>query len=166
MSDHDEPTFETVDAGASLTYPQEAGALRKGGHVMIKGFPCKVVDISTSNTGKHGHAKCAITAIDIFSGKKREDLCPSTHNMEVPFVKRVEYQVMDVDAENQTISLLTESGDLKDDLNLNVDSNGQLDDVCKQIVQFFEEGKDIKVVVLCACAQEKIYECREMQVKA
>ena len=43
----------------------------------------QVVDVSTSKTGKHGHAKCNFTAIDIFNGKKYEDMMPSSHNMEV-----------------------------------------------------------------------------------
>ena len=44
-----------------------------------------MVDVSTSKTGKHGHAKCNFTAIDIFNGKKLEDMCPSTHNVDVRF---------------------------------------------------------------------------------
>jgi translation elongation factor P/translation initiation factor 5A len=32
--------------------------------------PCKVSDVSSSKTGKHGHAKCHFVAIDIFNGKK------------------------------------------------------------------------------------------------
>jgi len=37
-----EQTFESVSAGASLTYPTQCSALRKGGHIVIKGHPCKV----------------------------------------------------------------------------------------------------------------------------
>lgn len=72
----------------------QCSALRKNGHVVIKGRPCKIVDMSTSKTGKHGHAKVHLTALDIFTGKKLEDLSPSTHNMEVPNVIRKEYQLV------------------------------------------------------------------------
>lgn len=83
----------SVSSGASLTYPVQCSSLRKGGFVVIKGFPCKVVDMSTSKTGKHGHAKVHLIGIDIFTSKKYEEICPSTHNMDVPNVKRTDYSV-------------------------------------------------------------------------
>ena len=36
-------------------------------------------------------------ALDVFNGKKFEDICPSTHNMEVPVVNRSEYTVSELD---------------------------------------------------------------------
>jgi len=43
MSDSEEHHFESkADAGASKTYPQQAGTVRKNGFLVIKGRPCKV----------------------------------------------------------------------------------------------------------------------------
>merc|ERR1719216_36644 len=110
MADDEEPTFEGADGGASDVYPTQAGEIRKGSHIMIKGHPCKVAELSTSKTGKHGHAKAHIVALDIFTSKKYEDLCPTSHNVEVPFVKRTEYQCLSADPNTGEVSLLTESG--------------------------------------------------------
>lgn len=52
--------------------------------------------MSTSKTGKHGHAKCAFVAVDIFTGKKMEDLSPSSHNVDVPHVSRTDYTLLDI----------------------------------------------------------------------
>merc|ERR1712137_1382735 len=103
-------------AGASETYPKQCSALRKNGHVMIKGRPCKIVEMSTSKTGKHGHAKVHLVALDIFTGKKLEDICPSTHNMEVPNVKRKDYQLIGM--EDDFLSLMDDNGDTREDIKL------------------------------------------------
>jgi len=40
--EHHDVNFESADAGASLTYPQQAGTIRKNAFIVIKNRPCKV----------------------------------------------------------------------------------------------------------------------------
>lgn len=149
----EEHTFETAEAGASLTYPIQCSALRKNTFVVIKGRPCKIVDMSTSKTGKHGHAKVHLVAIDIFTGKKLEDLSPSTHNMEVPVVKRTEYQLLDID--DGFLSLMTMDGETKDDVRA---PDGELGE---NIQNAFDEGKDLMVTVITSMNEEAAISFKE-----
>merc|ERR1711982_170226 len=124
------------------------------------GHPCKVAEVSTSKTGKHGHAKAHIVALDIFTGKKYEDLCPTSHNVEVPFVKRTEYQLLLADEETGNVSVLLEDGSTRDDLNLpcfNTIGEPTDDDkkVQKDILDGFDKGLTMLVTVLGACKKEK-----------
>ncbi|KAJ5219181.1 eukaryotic translation initiation factor 5A-2 [Penicillium cinerascens] len=156
MSDeqHD-VTFESADAGASTTYPMQCSALRKNGHVVIKGRPCKIWEMSTSKTGKHGHAKVHMVAVDIFTGKKLEDLSPSTHNMDVPVVLRKEYQLLDI-TDDDFLSLMKDDGDTKDDVKLPEGEIGQ------RIVKLFrEEEKDVNVIIQTAMGEEAAIDAKE-----
>lgn len=157
MSDAEhEHVFDTPgDAGASATFPMQCSALRKNGHVVIKGRPCKIVDMSTSKTGKHGHAKVHLVALDIFTGKKLEDLSPSTHNMDVPNVMRREYQLIDI-SDDGFLSLMNDAGDLKDDVAMPEGEVGE------KITKLFKvEEKDTNVVILTAMGEEAAIEAKE-----
>ncbi|SAM01996.1 hypothetical protein [Absidia glauca] len=150
--EHDH-TFEQTDAGASKTYPMQCSALRKNGHVVIKGRPCKIVDMSTSKTGKHGHAKVHLVGIDIFTNKKYEDLSPSTHNMDVPNVVRNEYTLLNID--DGFLSLMLPDGTTKDDVKLPDNEIGE------KITEDFEEGKDLLVSVVSSMGEEHALSSKE-----
>ena len=96
-------------------------------YIMIKGKPCKVLNISVSKTGKHGHAKCNFVATDIFTGKKYEDMVPSTHGTTVPIVSRSEWEIIDIDGEELT--LMDEGGEQKTDLNLPTFPDNMADEI-------------------------------------
>jgi len=149
MSD-DQHDFDQVGSGASATYPMQAGALRKNGYVMLKGRPCKIVDISTSKTGKHGHAKANITGLDIFTGKKYEDVCPTSHNMDVPTVTRCDYELVDID-EDGFASLMDDKGEMRDDLKI---PEGDVGSKIRE--EFGKEGTTVLVTVQKACGEECI----------
>merc|ERR1719454_1478841 len=121
MAEGDEQyEMETTESGASDTHMVEAGQIRKGGYIMVKGKACKVKDVSVSKTGKHGHAKCKFSASCIFTGATCEELCPSTHSIAVPFVKKSDFQVMGL--EGDYLQLMDEDMEMKEDLQLpNVD---------------------------------------------
>ncbi|KAJ3120773.1 Eukaryotic translation initiation factor 5A [Physocladia obscura] len=121
-------TFEAVGAGASLTYPMQCSALRKNGHVVIKGRPCKIVDI--------------------FTGKKLEDVSPSTHNMEVPHVSRTEYELLDID--DDFLSLMTETGATKDDVKM---PDG---DLGRDLLAAFKAERNLSVTVIKSMGEEAV----------
>merc|ERR1719226_175997 len=141
--------FEKVDAGSSHAYPQQCAGLRKGSLVLIRGKPCKIVEMSTSKTGKHGHAKAHMVALDIFTNKKYEDICPSTHNMDVPNVSRKDYQLLDC-SDDGYLSLMDDSGDTREDLKI---PDGDIGDECKAATS---DGRDILCTVLSACGEEAV----------
>jgi translation initiation factor 5A len=159
MADEHDVHFESADAGASLTFPQQAGTIRKNGFIVIKNRPCKVVDVSTSKTGKHGHAKCHFVALDIFTGKKLEDLQPSSHNSDVPNVSRQEFSVIDI-SEDGFVSLMDADGNTKDDLKL-PSGTDEAEKLAVTIQAEFDAGKELTVVVLKAMGDEAISQLKQ-----
>lgn len=149
--------FNSAEAGASDTIPMEAGQIRKGGLIMIKGQPCKVADVSTSKTGKHGHAKCNFIAYNIFNNKKLEDMIPSTHGTTVPIISRTEYSLVDID-EDDFVTLMDENGETREDLKL----PEYPENYAYELKEEFN-NKQLLVTVLKACGQEQIMSHKEDQ---
>lgn len=84
---------------------------------MIKGRPCKVVDVSKAKVGKHGAAKCHFVGVDIFTSKKYESICPASANLSEPIVDRSEYQIIDI-ADDDYVTLMDKDNNTRDDLKL------------------------------------------------
>lgn len=118
---------------------------------MLKDKPCKIIDYSTSKTGKHGSAKAKIIGTDIFTGQKYEDICPTTSNMMCPNVTRTDMLLTHI-GDDGYLSVLDENMEEKTDLKL---PEGELgEDIKKRWEE--EEDKDIFVTVLSAMGMEQV----------
>lgn len=160
MGDLDDYDFSSADAGASLVTMSEAGQIRVGGFMNFKDHPCKISAVSHSKTGKHGSAKCNFTGIDIFTGKKYEEIAPSSETVHIPVVKRMEYGLVDI-SEDDFCTLMNEEGECREDIKL----PDQPDGFAREIRQKFEDGKSYSVIVLAAMGHEQIMSIKEDQEK-
>merc|ERR1711998_302828 len=169
--DDDDSKFdiETTDSGAAQWENVEAGTIRKGGYIMIKGKACKVRDVTTSKTGKHGHAKCKFQATDIFTGATCEELCPSSHTIGQPFVAKTDWSVTGI-TDGEYVNLMNDDGDMREDLKLPTLSGYNTSDdqdVSTRMLQYVDEmenqGLDIEIfcTVMAAIGKEKIIDVRK-----
>lgn len=67
-----------------------------------------------------------------------EDICPSTHNMDVPHVKREDYQLTDI-SDDGFLTLMSDNGEIREDLKV---PEG---DLGNSLRADFENGKDLLV---------------------
>lgn len=82
-----------------------------------------------------------------------EDICPSTHNMDVPNVTRSEFQLVNID--DGFLNLMNNDGVPKDDVKV---PEG---DLGKEIHTAFNDGKDIIVSILAAMGEEQAISWKE-----
>lgn len=136
-------------------YPAQASSIRKGGYILIRDRPCKVIEMSTSKTGKHGHAKINFTGIDIFTEKKMEEICQSTHNINVPEVKKKEYQLLDISDDGFLTLFDEETNESSEDQKLR---DKKLD---LEIIKQFENGKELIVTIIYAMGESAAVDYKE-----
>ena len=79
-----------------------------------------MVEVSTSKTRKHCHAKCHFVVSDIFNGKKLEYIVLSSHNCDVPHVNHTYFHLIEKFGDG-FVSLLDNNGNTKDDIRLPFD---------------------------------------------
>ena len=152
--EHDEEV-EVTASGASLTIPSQVGSLKKGGYVIIKEHPCRIVDMSVAKVGKHGSAKAKITGIDVFNGNKYEEIHPTSHNVDVPVITRQDWTLVDI-ARDGFATLMNEAGETKEDVKVPEDEEGA------KIRDMFENGVTVSVTILRGMGQEKIVQGKEI----
>ena len=91
----------------------------------------------------------------------RED-CDPQLAPQVPKTTRATYTVMDVDVGTGIVSCLTDSGEVKDDLDLPKNEQGQPDEVGKELIEKWEKsvesGAEVKITVLSIMGREMILE--------
>ncbi|CAH2066354.1 unnamed protein product [Thlaspi arvense] len=150
MADEDDD-FHPGD-GDSQTYTLKAGDIRKGGYIVIKGRPCKVVEVSISKTGKHGHDKCHFFAVDIFTSEKLEDIVPSSHDCDVPVVKVTAYDLIDI-LEDGSVTVMGDDGVVKTDVKLPTDE--------ALLKAGIKEGRKMVVSVISAMGEYMITAVRD-----
>jgi len=154
----EEFTFESADAGSSLTYPSRASALRKSGHVVLNNTrPCKITELSTSKPGKHGHAKLSITGIDIFTGKKYDHVAPAHSTVEIPKIVKREFLMLDVSQDGFLSLFDADGGDTKDDVKVPA---GEVGDKVRKLL---EARKEVMVIVQAAMGEEAVIEVKEVK---
>nr|AFX73015.1 Eukaryotic translation initiation factor eIF-5A [Spirometra erinaceieuropaei] len=146
--------YETADAGASNGIPILCGALRKNGYVIMKGRPCKIVDASSSKTGKHGSAKVNFVGIDIFTNKKYEECRPSSHTVYQPVITRQKAQVLSVESDGY-LQLLLNNGTTRDDIHA-----GETLAAVTEKLKNLQEGEVVMVNILSAMDEDKCTDCR------
>ncbi|CAI5975463.1 unnamed protein product [Closterium sp. NIES-64] len=139
---------------SDTTIPQEAGTIRKGGLVFIKGRPCKVVEISTKVGAKYGRTMCHFVGTDLLTDEKVEDTVPSTHICDVPVV-RTDFQLVTV--ENGYVTVTTPDGDTRSDFHLPTNEA-----LASQITNGVAEGKVLVLSVTSYLGQEVICAVKDM----
>uniref|UniRef100_A0A090XE17 Eukaryotic translation initiation factor 5A n=1 Tax=Ixodes ricinus TaxID=34613 RepID=A0A090XE17_IXORI len=121
----DAEQYQVAGSGASETYPVQCSSLRKNGFVMLKGRPCRIVEMTTSKTGQARTRQGAPWWASTSSVARSMRICrPSTHNIDVPNVNRSDFQLIDI-SDDGFVTLMNDKGDTRDDLKLPEGELGQ-----------------------------------------
>lgn len=138
-------------------------AVKKGGYCFIRGNPCRlevceVLPKATANGNKRLHLK----GPHVFTGKSYEDtlnLTAGFHGIDVPVTVKAQYSLLDADPDTGFLSLLTDSGDCKEDVGLARGEDGALDDLGKEVIRRFEAGEALRLTVLSLMGKDVVIAC-------
>ena len=153
MSDNE---YEQEQQG-SQTFPKAAGDCQKGDYVIINGHTARVLENAINKTGKHGHAKSKITAIDIFTGVKVQDVQPADHSVDCPYVTKAEYEVVSIDS-NDFVTFIARDGHYREDLRLPDEEENEF---VPGLRKDYGRGLNLLITVTDAMGKEQIMGYRE-----
>jgi len=102
-----------------------------------------------------------MVGIDIFTGKKLEDICPSTHNMDVPIVNRKEYVV--INFEDGFFTMMDDEGETREDLRHTTVCSMNVEDVEKMVSEANAKDDTVLATVWTALEEEHV---KEIKVKS
>ncbi len=74
----------------------DAGSLKKGSYVIIENEAYRVVDTQKSKSGKHGHAKARITALNLLTQNKKSIVVPTDTRLEAPEIDKRTGQIISI----------------------------------------------------------------------
>ena len=155
---HIELDIHHADAGSQEYTSIPVNKLKKGGYVMIQKRPCRAIDITVSKPGKHGHAKASIIGVDIFTGRRYDTHLPTSHEIEVPFVDRQDYALINIE-DNHT-QLLTQNGALREDVDIPSEGNEIRDRIVKLFNEAGNSDDQVIVTVISSMGESLIVDCK------
>merc|ERR1711871_1869245 len=103
----------------------------------------------------------------IFTGATCEELCPSTHSIDVPVVTKSDWQIQGLQDETYVL-LMNDDGDMREDLQTpdqeyKTDDDVNTSKLIKEYVEAVDGGAEIEIycTVLSAIGKEKIIDVRK-----
>ncbi|CAF3947853.1 unnamed protein product [Rotaria sp. Silwood1] len=132
--------------------PEDIDSIQKSDFVVINGRLLQVIEVTYSKPGKIGRPKVYVIGIDISTGRRYEDVCPTKDVIKVPNVSKKAYLLVDIDKDGYVTLLNEDTCNTRSDIKLHKDS-----DIAQRLLDTFNEGNgQIKVTVLKALGEEKI----------
>ena len=159
----------------------EVKSLKKGSYCMLREQPCRLVELTQKpKATSKGNDRLHLVGIHLLllqhlfliflplpqvglhisTGKKYEDTLLATLRVDELLVSREVYDVMDVDAHQATVTVMTRAGETKEDLDLEAGDTPQepWSAVSQELLTRFEAGEEVRVVVMTALGKETIVE--------
>jgi translation initiation factor 5A len=129
------------------------GQIKIGMIVMLNDRPCKIINLTTCKTGKHGSAKALIKGTDIMTDKHIETYASTSNYVWIPNVQRITFKFVDLQ-DNYIHVLNEETGDVKN-YKVNLD-----DDLIKYVIEHKNDGNDIDVSMIFVLDEHRVLETK------